>query len=69
MTRALPASQVTFLQGQQYLNGMIGPEQISAASTFLLSDEGRFMTGESVIVDAGGGLRVQPAARMAGATA
>lgn len=60
MTHALPASQIEFLLGQQFLEGMIGPEQISSACAFLLSDEGRFITGESLIVDAGGGMKVQP---------
>lgn len=69
MTRALPATQVDFLLRQQFLRGMIAPEHISAACAFLLSDEGRFITGESLIVDGGGGVKIQPLGSASGATA
>jgi NAD(P)-dependent dehydrogenase (short-subunit alcohol dehydrogenase family) len=69
MTQSVPEEQIRFILGLQFLPGSIGPEEIAFASAFVVSDEGRFMTGESVTVDAGSGMKVQPVPGTDGAIA
>jgi NAD(P)-dependent dehydrogenase (short-subunit alcohol dehydrogenase family) len=55
MTRPVEGDQIDYLLAQQFVPGRIQPADVAALAAFLLSDAGRFVTGQLVTIDAGSG--------------
>jgi NAD(P)-dependent dehydrogenase (short-subunit alcohol dehydrogenase family) len=55
MTAPVAGDQIDYLLAQQFVPGRIQPADVSALAAYLLSDQGRFVTGQLVTIDAGSG--------------
>ncbi len=55
MTRPVEGDQIDYLLAQQFVPGRIQPGDVAALAALLLSDQGRFITGQLVTIDAGSG--------------
>jgi NAD(P)-dependent dehydrogenase (short-subunit alcohol dehydrogenase family) len=55
MTEDVDTEQIQYLLDQQFVPGRIQPGDIAALCAYLMSDDGRFVTGQHIVVDAGSG--------------
>ena len=60
MTDVVEPDQIQYLLDQQFVSGRIQPADIAAVCVHLVSEYGRFVTGQHVVVDAGSGAVVGP---------